>query len=192
MTRTLMVALRTSIVLMVLCGLLYPLVVTGIAQAVMPGKANGSLIYNDKHEVIGSELIGQTFTGPNYFHGRVSSIDYNGASSGSPNYAPSNEAMIKRTADAVETWKKENPDVPVSGLPVDLITNSASGLDPDITPEAARAQISRISKATGLSTHQLEDLVHKHTKTRELGIFGEPVVNVLQLNLDLQKEAAGK
>ncbi|WP_433747242.1 potassium-transporting ATPase subunit KdpC [Paenibacillus amylolyticus] len=184
--KTVTVTLRTSLILMFII-LMYQFVVTGIAQAVMPDKANGSLIYNDNHEVIGSELIGQNFTDPGYFHGRVSSIEYNADSSGSPNYAVSNPDLLDRTKKAVEDWKLQNPDVPISNLPIDLITNSGSGLDPHISMEAAEAQIPRISRSTGISEEQLHKLVVKHTKTRELGIFGEPVVNVLLLNLDVQK-----
>lgn len=188
--KTIMVTLRTSVVLMIII-LVYQLAVTGIAQAVVPNKANGSLIYNDNNEVIGSELIGQTFTDPGYFHGRVSSIEYNAVSSGTPNYAPSNPDMLNRTKEAVKAWKLENPDVPISELPVDLITNSGSGLDPHISIEAAEAQIPRISKSTGIPADKLKELVSKHTKGRELGVFGEPAVNVLLLNLDVQKVVKG-
>ncbi len=180
---------RTSLVLMA-CALIYQLAVTGIVQAIAPMQANGSLIHNEKNQVIGSALIGQSFTDPKYFQGRVSSIKYDASASGSPNYAPSNPDMIERTKAAVETWKKENPDVPVSQLPIDLITNSASGLDPDISPEAAKAQIPRISKQTGVSIDQLQQLVDQHTKQRELGFLGEPTVNVLELNIALQKMIA--
>lgn len=189
--KTIAVTIRTSVVLMVII-LAYQLVVTGIAQAVMPEKADGSLIYNDNHEIIGSELIGQNFTSPGYFHGRISSIEYNAASSGAPNYASSNPDMLERTKVSVEAWKLENPDVSVSELPVDLITNSGSGLDPDISVEAAQVQIPRINKSTGIPVEQLKELVAKHTKERELGVFGELTVNVLLLNIDVQKTVSGK
>jgi K+-transporting ATPase ATPase C chain len=178
--------IRLSLLTMVLCGLIYPFAVTGIAQAVMPDKADGSLIYNEKGKVIGSEFIGQTFTSPEYFHGRVSSIEYNAAGSGSNNYASSNEDMLKRTKESLKQWQKENPTVPVMEIPIDLVTNSGSGLDPHISPEAAYVQIDRIAKATGLSKEELKELVEKYTEGRELGIFGEKKVNVLLLNLDLQ------
>ncbi|MDF2648641.1 MAG: potassium-transporting ATPase subunit [Paenibacillus sp.] len=184
--RILITGLRTSLFLMLLCGLIYNLVVTGIAQAVMPGKANGSLIKNAAGEVVGSELIGQSFTDPKYFQGRVSSIDYKAEGSGTPNYAPSNTDMIARVQQSVADWQQNNPDVPVSQLPIDLITNSGSGLDPDISPEAARAQIPRISKQNGIDAQKLEDLVQAQTKERELGFLGEPTVNVLKLNIALQ------
>jgi K+-transporting ATPase ATPase C chain len=184
------VVLRVSLVFLVLCGIIYPLVSTGLAQLLMPGKANGSLIENSEGEVIGSELIGQSFTDPKYFHGRVSSIEYKAEASGSNNYAPSNPDMLERTKESIEAWKKNNPDVPVSELPIDLITNSGSGLDPHITPQSAMVQIPRISKLTGLSTAALEQLVLEQTEGRSLGVFGEPRVNVLKLNLalvDLEK-----
>ncbi len=179
------VVLRVSLVFLVLCGIIYPLVSTGLAQLLMPGKANGSLIENSEGEVIGSELIGQSFTDPKYFHGRVSSMEYKAEASGSNNYAPSNPAMLERTKESIEAWKKNNPDVPVSELPIDLITNSGSGLDPHITPQSAMVQIPRISKLTGLSTGALEQLVEEQTEGRSLGVFGEPRVNVLKLNLAL-------
>lgn len=189
--KTIAVTLRASVVLMVII-LAYQLAVTGIAQAVAPEKANGSLIYNNRNEIIGSELIGQNFTSPGYFHSRVSSIDYNGASSGTPNYAPSNPDMLDRTQASVVAWQSENPDVPVSELPVDLITNSGSGLDPHISIKAAEVQIPRVSTSTGISADQLKQLVDKHTKDRELGVFGEPTVNVLLLNIDVQKLVSGQ
>ncbi|WP_178025471.1 potassium-transporting ATPase subunit KdpC [uncultured Paenibacillus sp.] len=185
--RNIWITLRASLVLMVLCGLLYHLVVLGIAQAAMPDQADGSLVYNENNEVIGSKLIGQSFTDPGFFHGRVSSIDYDAGGSGLPNYAPSNPDMLQRTAEAVETWKQDNPDVPVNELPIDLITNSGSGLDPEISPEAARAQIPRVSQATGISGEELERMIRDHTRGRELGFLGEPGVNVMQLNIEVQK-----
>ncbi|WP_078411264.1 potassium-transporting ATPase subunit KdpC [Priestia abyssalis] len=182
--------IRTSFVIMLLCGLLYPLTVTGIAQVIMPDKADGSLVYNEEKEVIGSELIGQSFKNPKLFHGRISSIEYNGAGSGSNNYAPSNEDMIMRTEDSLKAWTKDNPETPVSEVPIDLVTNSGSGLDPHISPEAALAQVNRLSKATGISKQELTSLIKKYTEGRELGLFGEERVNVLMLNLDIMKKAS--
>ncbi|WP_141432247.1 potassium-transporting ATPase subunit KdpC [Bacillus sp. 03113] len=179
--------IRTSFLIMVLCGLAYPLAATGIAQVIMPEKADGSLIYNDKHEAIGSELIGQNFTDQKFFQGRVSSIENNGAGSGSNNYAPSNQDMINRTKDSIEAWKTANPDTPISEVPIDLVTNSGSGLDPHISPESASAQVSRISNITGIEQKRLEELIKEHTEGKELGLFGEERVNVLKLNLDLMK-----
>lgn len=181
------VAVRISIVFIILCGLIYPLVCTGIAQVVMPAQANGSLIKDDQGTVIGSSLIGQNFKDQKYFQGRISSIDYNAASSGSNNYAPSNPDMLARTQESAAAWVKNNPDVPLSEVPIQLLTNSASGLDPQISPKSAEVQIPRISKLTGVSPEILQGLVDKHTEGRSLGIFGEPRVNVLELNIDLQQ-----
>jgi K+-transporting ATPase ATPase C chain len=180
------VAIRASLVFIVLCGIVYPLVCTGFAQMLMPGNANGSLIHNSKGEIVGSELIGQKVTDPKFFQGRVSSIDYKAEASGTNNYAPSNPDMLKRTQESIEEWKTNNPNVPVSKLPINLITNSGSGLDPHISPESAKVQVPRISKLTGLSADQLNKLVDANTEGRDLGLFGEPRVNVLKLNLALQ------
>lgn len=180
------IIIRMSLVFIVLCGIIYPLVCTGVAQAFMPWRANGSMIQNSQGVTVGSELIGQKFSDPKYFQGRVSSIDYKAEASGSNNYAPSNPDLLKRTEQSIEAWKQNNPDVPVSRLPIDLITNSGSGLDPHITPQAALVQVPRISKLTGLPAAQLEQLVAAHSEGRDLGLFGEPRVNVLELNLALE------
>lgn len=178
---------RITFIFLVLCGLVYPLIVTGIAQAVMKDNADGSLIYNDKNEVIGSTLIGQNFTDPRYFHGRVSSIEYKAEASGSNNYAPSNPDLEKRVEKSIEEWKKQNPTVPVTEVPIDLVTNSGSGLDPDISPQAAFVQVERISKLTNISKETLDQLIKDQTEGAALGLFGENRVNVLKLNLELQK-----
>ncbi|EJS64199.1 MULTISPECIES: K(+)-transporting ATPase subunit C [Bacillus] len=179
--------IRITFTFLVLCGLVYPLIVTGIAQAVMKDNADGSLIYNDKNEVIGSTLIGQNFTDPRYFHGRVSSIEYKAEASGSNNYAPSNPDLEKRVEKSVEEWKKQNPTVPVTEVPIDLVTNSGSGLDPDISPQAASVQVDRISKLTKIPKETLGQLIKDQTEGAALGLFGENRVNVLKLNLELQK-----
>lgn len=179
--------IRITFTFLVLCGLVYPLIVTGIAQAVMKDNADGSLIYNDKNEVIGSKLIGQNFTDPRYFHGRVSSIEYKAEASGSNNYAPSNPDLEKRVEKSIEEWKKQNPTVPVTEVPIDLVTNSGSGLDPDISPQAASVQVDRISKLTKIPKETLEQLIKDQTEGAALGLFGEDRVNVLKLNLELQK-----
>lgn len=178
---------RLTGVLVVLCGLVYPAAVTGIAQGVMEEKANGSLIYNEKKEVIGSELIGQQFKGEEYFHGRVSSIEYKAEGSGSNNYAPSNPDLLERTEESIETWKEKNQSVPVTEIPIDLVTNSGSGLDPHITPQAAYVQVDRVSKATNISKEKLESLINAHTEGAAFGIYGEERVNVLKLNMEVQK-----
>lgn len=179
--------IRMTLVLLLICGIAYPLTVTGIAQVTMEEKADGSLIYNKKKQVIGSELIGQQFTSPEYFHGRVSSIEYKSEGSGSNNFAPSNPNLKDRLAESVSAFEKENTTINLTKVPVDLITNSGSGLDPHISPKAAYVQIDRIEKATKLSEKELTDLVKKHTEGHSYGQFGEERVNVLKLNLDLQK-----
>ncbi|TCJ80800.1 UNVERIFIED_ORG: K+-transporting ATPase ATPase C chain [Bacillus cereus] len=179
--------IRITFTFLVLCGLVYPLIVTGIAQAVMKDNADGSLIYNDKNEVIGSKLIGQNFTDPRYFQGRVSSIEYKAEASGSNNYAPSDPDLAKRVEKSIEEWKKQNEAVPVTEVPLDLVTNSGSGLDPDISPQAAFVQVDRISKITNIPKETLDQLIKDQTEGAALGLFGEDRVNVLKLNLELQK-----
>ncbi|MCK1993829.1 potassium-transporting ATPase subunit KdpC [Peribacillus muralis] len=179
--------IRLSLVLLVLCGIAYPLLMTGVAQVIMPEKADGSLIKTESGKIIGSELIGQSFKDPAYFHGRVSSIEYDAAGSGSPNYAPSNQDMVKRTEKDLTTFLKENPTVKQEEIPADLLTNSGSGLDPNISPEGAEVQVSRIALERGVSQKRIYNLVEKHTESRSLGLFGEPKVNVLKLNMALDQ-----
>jgi potassium-transporting ATPase KdpC subunit len=179
------VSIRTSLLFMLLCGIVYPLASTAAAQLLFPHQANGSLLKDGNGEVTGSELIGQSFSDPAFFQGRVSSIEYNAAGSGSNNFAPSNPALIERTKASIEEWKANNPDVPVDMVPIALITNSGSGLDPHITPQSAAVQIPRISKLTGLPATELEAIVKEHTEGRDLGLFGDERVNVLKLNLAL-------
>ncbi|OBZ10475.1 K+-transporting ATPase subunit C [Bacillus sp. FJAT-27264] len=181
------IIVRLALVFIVLCGGVYPLATTAIAQVLMPSQANGSLIKNEAGVVVGSELIGQNFTDPRLFHSRVSSIEYKAEASGSNNYGPSNPDMLKRTKDFIAQWQKDNPEVALNKLPVDLVTNSGSGLDPHISPASAAVQIPRISKLTGIPAAELERLVTAHTQGRDLGLFGEERVNVLELNLDVQK-----
>ncbi|MGD8190580.1 potassium-transporting ATPase subunit KdpC [Brevibacillus ginsengisoli] len=178
---------RFILVLIVICGIAYPLAMTGISQLIMPAKANGSLITDQNGKTIGSELIGQTFHDPKYFQGRISSIDNNAAGSGSNNYAPSNPALIERTQKDIEAFLAANPTVKKEEIPADLLTNSASGLDPHISPQSAKIQISRIAKARGMDAAKIEALVDQQTEGRQFGIFGEPRVNVLELNLALDQ-----
>lgn len=178
---------RLSAVFIVLCGIIYPLASTALAQVLLPSQANGSLLKNQAGQVVGSELIGQNFTSPALFQSRVSSIEYKAEASGSNNYGPSNPDMLQRVNDSIAQWKMDNPDVPVSELPVDLVTNSGSGLDPHISPAAAMVQIPRISNLTGIPVETLKALVEEHTEGRDLGLFGEERVNVLKLNMALSE-----
>jgi potassium-transporting ATPase KdpC subunit len=187
-------AIVLLIVMTVLTGLVYPLAVTGIAQVVFPHQANGNLVEQDG-KVVGSALIGQNFTEPKYFHGRPSATTdtdpndasktipapYNAANSGGSNAGPTSKALIERVQSDVATLKKGNP----APIPVDLVTTSASGLDPDITPAAAEFQITRVATARNLSVERVRGLVANAAEGRFLGIFGEPRVNVLKLNLAL-------
>ncbi|WP_410769014.1 potassium-transporting ATPase subunit KdpC [Fontibacillus sp. BL9] len=181
---------RLSAVLIILCGIVYPLASTALAQVFMPSQANGSLLKNGEGKVVGSELIGQNFSNPAMFHGRVSSIEYKAEASGSNNYGPSNLDMLQRTSDFIARWKRDNPEVPVNELPIDLVTNSGSGLDPHISPASALVQVPRISGLTGISADTLRDLVKEHTEGRDLGLFGEERVNVLKLNMALMELSA--
>ncbi|MGC5327415.1 potassium-transporting ATPase subunit KdpC [Brevibacillus sp. SYSU BS000544] len=180
-------SIRISLVLLLLCGLAYPLAMTGIAQVLMPAKANGSLITDSQGIIVGSTLIGQTFTDPKYFSGRISSIEYNAASSGSGNYAPSNAAMIERTQKDIEAFLAANPGVKREDIPADLLTNSGSGLDPHISPEAAKIQVPRIAAARGIDAAKINALVEATTEGPDIGLFGDPRVNVLKLNLALDQ-----
>ncbi|NGZ77245.1 potassium-transporting ATPase subunit KdpC [Saccharibacillus alkalitolerans] len=184
--RIIWVSLRTIFAVAIVCCVVYNVAVWAVAQAAAPDKANGSLIENAEGQVVGSRLIGQEFTEPGYFRGRVSSIGYDANGSGSPNYAPSNPDLLSRAEESVAAWQAENPDVPVSELPIDLITNSGSGLDPHISPAAAEAQIPRVSAATGIAADKLQKMIEANTQGRSLGLFGAPVVNVLELNLEVQ------
>ncbi|WP_183192491.1 potassium-transporting ATPase subunit KdpC [Brevibacillus fluminis] len=179
--------LRISLVLLVLCGLIYPLTMTGLAQAIMPNQAEGSLITDPSGKVIGSELIGQSFSDPKYFTGRISSINNNAAGSGSNNYAPSNTALKERVEKDIAAFLAANPGVKKEDIPADLLTNSASGLDPDISVQAAKIQVARIAQARGLEPKKLEQLIAEQTEGPSLGLFGESRVNVLKLNLALDQ-----
>jgi len=181
-------AVRITLVLTVLTGLLYPGLVTGIAKVIFPHQANGSLIeVNGK--IVGSELIGQKFTKPEYFQGRPSAAGdgYDAANSGASNYGPTSQKLVDRIKADAEKFRKENPDF-TGPIPADLLTASASGLDPDLSPASAAAQAARVAKARGVGEAQIQELVDRVTKGRDLGFLGEPRVNVLKLNLALDEK----
>jgi K+-transporting ATPase ATPase C chain len=181
-------ALLMTVVTTVLLGLTYPLVMTGVAQLVFPGKANGQIIYREG-KAIGSRIIGQPFNGVEYFHSRPSAAGdgYDATQSGGSNLAPTNSKLLQRVSVQVKAEQQGDKDVPV-----DLVTASASGLDPDITPAAAYYQVPRIAGARGITEQQLRSLVGRHTAGRQLGFLGEPRVNVLELNMDLDAMYAGR
>jgi potassium-transporting ATPase KdpC subunit len=183
MTKNLNIAIRFTVVTTVVFGLGYPLLVTGLSQAIFPKQANGSLIEKNG-QVVGSRLIAQAFSGDKYFHPRPSAAGngYDPTSSGGSNLGPTNQALITRVQQDVAKWQAENPGMEV---PADLVTTSGSGLDPDISPASAEFQVPRVAKARDMSAEEVRKIVAKHTQTRQLGIFGEARVNVLELNLDL-------
>jgi potassium-transporting ATPase KdpC subunit len=201
MLREIRPAIVVLVVLTLITGLVYPLVMTGIAQVVFPSQAEGSMIESGG-KIVGSALIGQVFADDKYFHGRPSATTapdpkdstktvpapYNAANSGGSNLGPSNKALVDRVQGDIDTLKKENPS---ASVPVDLVTTSASGLDPDISPEAALFQVPRIAKARNLPEDRVRQLVADNTKGRLFGLLGEPRVNVLMLNIALDQLAAG-
>jgi K+-transporting ATPase ATPase C chain len=183
MKKNLITAFLMTIATTILLGLVYPLVITGLAQALFHDKANGQIRYRNG-EAIGSRIIGQPFTSAKYFHSRPSNAGngYDAANSGGTNLAPTNQKLIDRVQADAKSLHEENPAQPI---PVDLITTSASGLDPEISPAAAEFQLPRIARERGIPESTVRDLVQKHTQQRDLGLLGEPRVNVLELNLDL-------
>jgi len=201
MWREIRPAIVVLVALTLITGLVYPLAMTGIAGVIFPHQSQGSLIERDG-KVVGSALIGQEFTSDKYFHGRPSAttapdpkdptktvpVPYNAANSGGSNLGPSNKALIDRVKDDLEKLRKENPSAPV---PADLVTTSGSGLDPDISPEAAYFQVPRVAKARNLPEDRLRQLVSDHIQDRLLGLLGEPRVNVLLLNLALDRLSTG-
>lgn len=176
-------AFAMTVVLTVLLGVIYPLAVTGLAQVMFPAKAGGSLIEKDG-KIIGSSLIGQPFTGPGYFHSRASAAGsgYDATASAGTNLGPTNQKLMDNVKTAAESLREENPESPI---PIDLVTTSASGLDPHITPAAAEFQVPRIAKQRGMIAEEVRRLVREHTEGRQFSLLGEPRVNVLELNLEL-------
>lgn len=197
--------LIVTLLLLLLCGFVFPVLLSGISAVIFPSQANGSLVYADG-QAVGAANVGQDFTEPYFMKGRPSAYHYNtyyedergnqyyndgsefaGLSSGSNNYAPSNPALTERVEDDIKVFLEANPDVKREDIPADLMTASGSGLDPHITPESARIQIPALAAASGLSEEQLEQIVADHTEGKLLGIFGEETVNVLGVNLDIAK-----
>jgi K+-transporting ATPase ATPase C chain len=186
--KNLLTAILMTIVTTVLLGLIYPLVVTGLAQVIFPNQANGSLIKRADGTVIGSSLIGQPFSSPGYFRSRPSAAGVSGydagGSSGS-NLGPTNQRLIDRVKAEVERVQAENPGTPI---PIDLVTTSGSGLDPQISPAAAAFQVRRVARERSMSEDQVRQVVAAHTEGRQFGFLGEPRVNVLELNIDLDNK----
>ncbi|MHC1683929.1 MAG: K(+)-transporting ATPase subunit C [Clostridiaceae bacterium] len=191
-----------TITLILICGVMYPLLVTGFSQVVFNKQANGSLVELDG-KVVGSKLIGQDFNDDRFFRGRVSAVSYNtyskedvipdsegkkaynGVASGSANLAPSNPVLAERVNKDIEEFLQKHPNVKIEEISTDLLTSSGSGLDPDISPEAAKIQIDTVAKASGISKDEITALVDKYTESRDLGVLGEPRVNVLMVNLEI-------
>jgi len=185
--KNLLTAILMTIVTTILLGLIYPLLVTGLAQAIFPDQANGQLIRRTDGTIIGSRIIGQPFAGPGYFHSRPSAAGaagYDASASSGSNLGPTSETLIERVKTQVEDLQKENPGKPI---PIDLVTTSGSGLDPHISPAAAEFQVPRVARERGLTENELSLIVRAHTEGRTFGFLGEPRVNVLELNLDLDK-----
>jgi K+-transporting ATPase ATPase C chain len=183
MKRNLLTAFLMTIATTILLGIIYPLVVTGLAQVLFPKKANGELIeVNGK--IVGSRLLAQGFTGARYFHPRPSAVNYDPTNSNGSQLGPTNHQLIDRVKGDVATLQAENPGTPV---PIDLVTTSASGLDPEITPAAAEFQLPRVAKVRGLSEDSVRETILQHTEQRQFGFLGEPRVNVLELNLALDQ-----
>ncbi len=187
--RTLTTAIAMTIALLLLTGIVYPLVVWGVAQVLFPWQANGSLVMSDGH-VVGSKLIGQNFAAARYFHPRPSAAGdqgYDASNSGGSNLGPTNRKLIETSKAALHKVLAENPGTSPAQVPMDLITASGSGLDPEISPAAAALQVARVAKARGLSAATVRGVVGANTQPRLAGIFGEPRVNVLELNLALAR-----
>jgi K+-transporting ATPase ATPase C chain len=190
MKQNLKIAILMTIVTTVLLGLIYPLVVTGLAQLLFRDKANGQLVSRNG-QIVGSRIIGQAFVGPGYLHSRLSAAGsgngYDAANSGGSNLGPTNQHLIDRVKADVARLQAENPGQPV---PVDLVTTSASGLDPDVSPAGAEFQVPRIARERGLSEAQVRQIIQQHLEPRTWGLLGEPRVNVLEVNLALDQVKA--
>ena len=185
MRKNLVTAVLMTIATTILLGIIYPLIVTGLAQVLFRDKANGQLI-TQNGKIVGSRIIGQGFSGAGYFHSRPSAtgVPYDAANSAGSNLGPTNRKLIDRVTEDVKKRQAENPGQPV---PIDLVTTSASGFDPHITPANAAFQLARVARERGMSVDTLRGIVAKHTEGRQLGVLGEPRVNVLELNLELDR-----
>ncbi len=187
--RALMISIKMTIVLTILTGIIYPLAMTGIANALFPHQAQGSLIERDG-KVVGSEMIGQTFAAPGYFHSRPSAAGdkgYDASNSSGSNLGPTNKTLISTVQQRVKDVVEANPGIDVSQVPIDLVTASGSGLDPEISPASADIQVARVAKARGIGEDDVRLLIRQNTRARYVGIVGEPGVNVLAVNLALDK-----
>jgi potassium-transporting ATPase KdpC subunit len=190
MRSTTLIALRATLVTLVLTGLAYPLAVTGLAQLLFAPQANGSLVTDERGQVVGSELLAQSFSAPGYFQPRPSAAGANGydaASSGASNLGPTSKKLRDGAAEALRKLEAENPGAPVPP-PAELVTASGSGLDPDLSPEAALWQARRVARARGVAEERIRAVVDLHSEGRTLGFLGEPRVNVLRLNLALDRQ----
>jgi K+-transporting ATPase ATPase C chain len=189
MRREIMIALRATLVTLVLTGLLYPLAMTGVAQALFRDKADGSVIRDEKGAVVGSELIGQAFANPAYLQGRLSAAGngYDATASSGSNLGPTSKKLRDRVAADIDRLRKDNPDAPLP-IPADLVTASASGLDPELSPKAARWQVSRIAGARQVAPARITQVIESRVQGRDLGLFGEPRVNVLAVNRALDAQ----
>ncbi len=187
--RTIVIALRVTIVTIVLTGLAYPLIMTGLAQVLFPSRADGSLVRDDKGQVVGSSLIGQAFSAPVYFHGRPSAAGsgYDAAASSGSNLGTTSKKLADRVAADEKRLLEENPDAG-RPIPADLLAVSASGLDPHISPAAAIWQVPRVARARKVAPERVRGVVDAHIEGRDLGFMGEPHVNVLELNLALDRQ----
>ena len=189
MLRHISIAIRLALITLLITGVVYPLVITGIAQAAFPSQANGSLIKRDV-KVVGSDLIGQRFAQPRYFHPRPSAAGegYDATASGGSNLGPTSKKLFERVNTDISNLRKENPNLAEKKIPADMVTTSGSGLDPDITPANAYAQIPRIAKSLGVSEGKIKRLVEANTTRRQFGVLGEPRVNVLKINMALDSQ----
>lgn len=184
------IAIRMTLVTLVACGVVYPLAVTAVAQLVFPHQANGSIVTDDKGREVGSELIGQGFTSPGYLHGRPSAAGdagWDATSSGGTNLAVTSKKRQDDAAALAEAYRRDNGLSGDAEIPADAVSRSASGLDPEVSPENADLQVARIARARGVAPERVRTVVSQYTSGRDLGVFGEPRVNVLQVNLALDR-----